>query len=177
MYKGKHTSKKRSSGKRNLGLVMAMVLLIAVAAGSTIAYLTDSSDPVVNELAPSAISCEIVETVGGGVKSSVTVKNTGKTTAFIRVAVVANELNDDGQIVGPADVSGALGNAGWVRSGMYYYYTQPVAPNGGLTGELLSSAISLDGCQVTVLAEAIQAQPADAVVSAWGVNPANLGSR
>lgn len=173
MYQGKHVSKKKTRRKKSLGLAMALVLLIAAAAGSTIAYLSNSSAPVENDFAPSDITPTIEETVSGGVKSSVKVTNSGETTAYIRVAVVANTVDEDGNITGSADVSGFLGNTGWVKSGNFYYYTSPVAPNAS-TGELLSGSIDLSGIQVTILAEAIQAQPADAVVSAWGVNPANL---
>ena len=171
MYQGKHVSKKKTRRKKSLGLAMALVLLIAAAAGSTIAYLSNSSAPVENDFAPSDITPTIEETVSGGVKSSVKVKNSGETTAYIRVAVVANTVDEDGNITGSADVSGFLGNT-WVKSGNFYYYTSPVAP-GASTGELLSGPINLSGIQVTILAEAIQAQPADAVVRAWGVNPAN----
>ena len=175
MSQGKHLKKAKLNKKRSLGVVLALVMLVVAVAGTTIAYLTHSSKQVVNSFSPSAITCDIEETVGGGVKSSVTVKNTGETAAFIRVAVIANSVDEEGNITGAANVDSFLGGANWFKSGMYYYYTQPVSPN-ETTGELLKSSIDLTGIQVTILAEAIQSEPASAAQSAWGVSPASLGS-
>ena len=175
MSQGRHSKKAKMNRNRSLGIVLALVMLVVAVAGTTIAYLSHSSEPVVNSFSPSAITCDIEETVGGGVKSSVMVKNTGKTAAFIRVAVIANTVDGEGSITGPANVDSYLGGANWVKSGMYYYYTQPVSPD-GTTGDLLNSPINLTGIQVTILAEAIQSEPADAALSAWGVSPGSLGS-
>ncbi|MDD6047684.1 MAG: hypothetical protein PUC97_09760, partial [bacterium] len=67
----------------------------------------------------------------------------------------------------------------WVKSGDYYYYTLPVAANGGtpanpLIGEpgiaLIEYTDADGGMQaIEVMAEAIQSQPAKAVGEAWGV--------
>ena len=175
MYQGKHLRKKKHSKRINLAAVSALMLLVVIGSAMTIAYLSHSSEPVVNSFSPSAITCDIEETVGGGVKSSVMVKNTGKTAAFIRVAVIANTVDGKGSITGPANVDSSLCGANWVKSGMYYYYTQPVSP-GDTTGELLKSSIDLTGIQVSILAEAIQSEPVSAAQSAWGVSPASLGS-
>ena len=175
MSQSRHSKKAKLNKKRSLGVVLALVMLVVAVAGTTIAYLSHSSNPVVNTFSPSAITCEIEETVGGGVKSSVMVKNTGETAAFIRVAVIANTVDGEGSITGPANVDSYLGGANWVKSGMYYYYTQPVSPN-ETTGELLKSSIDLTGIQVSILAEAIQSEPVSAAQSAWGVSPASLGS-
>ena len=175
MYQGKHSRKKKHSKRINLAAVSALMLLVVIGSAMTIAYLSHSSKPVTNEFSPSQISCEINEKVEDGFKKSVMVQNTGKTKAFIRVAVVANTVDEEGNITGAANVDGFLGGANWVKSGMYYYYTQPVSPN-GTTGELLKDSINLTGIQVTILAEAIQSEPASAAQSAWGVPPASLES-
>lgn len=175
MSQGRHSKKAKMNKKRSLGAVLALVMLVIAVAGTTIAYLSHSSEPVVNSFTLSEITCDIEETVRGGVKSSVMVKNTGETAAFIRVAVIANTVDGKGSITGPANVDSYFGGANWVKSGMYYYYTQPVSPN-ETTGELLKGPINLTGIQVTILAEAIQSEPASAAESAWGVKPASLGS-
>ena len=176
MYQGKHSRKKKHSKRINLAAVSALMLLVVIGSAMTIAYLSHSSNPVTNEFSPSQISCEINEEVEDGFKKSVMVQNTGKTEAFIRVAVVANTVDEEGNITGPADVSEKLGSSDWhLHSDGFYYYTQPVSPN-ETTGELLKGSINLTGIQVTILAEAIQSEPASAAESAWGVNPASLES-
>lgn len=169
-------SKYKNMNKRNKLVVMLVIAAIAaITVGTTVAYIYNSSKPAENDFTPSDISCEIEETVTNGVKQSVTVKNTGKTDAYIRVAVVANKVDTEGGIIGAANVDTYLAGADWVKSGMYYYYTKPVDPSGS-TGELLKNAIPMEGIQVTILAEAIQSEPAEAAQEAWGVNPAALGS-
>ena len=176
MAQGRHTKQTKKRTKKSLVIALVLALLLVAAIGSTVAYLTHSSENgLINSFSPSAITCSIEEAVSGGVKSSVKVKNTGETTAYIRAAVVANAVDKDGNIIGSADVSTNLCCSGWVQNGSYYYFTKPVAPEES-TGELLSSAIDLNGKQVTILAEAIQAEPAEAAQSAWGVSPASLGS-
>ncbi len=173
MYRDGHSK----MNKKSLMTVIALLLLLAAAVGTTVSYIRYSSQALINEFTSSVITCQIDETVTNGVKSSVTVKNTGDSSAYIRAAVIANCVNGNGDIVGAADVSSFLAGSGWVKSGMYYYYTQPVAPSAS-TGELLKqgSSIDLAGIQVTVLAEAIQSQPAGAAEDAWGVSPASLAS-
>ncbi|MBQ0037954.1 MAG: hypothetical protein KBS74_04710 [Clostridiales bacterium] len=175
MYQGKSPRKKKPNKRNSLVIALVLAVLLVAAVGTTIAYINHSSNQVKNDFSPSEITCQIDEKVDGGVKSSVKVKNTGKTAAYIRAAVIANTVDDEGNINGAADVSGYLCGDGWVKSGDYYYYTIPVAPNEG-TGELLTESINLEGIQVTILAEAIQSQPASAAQDAWGVSPASLSS-
>ena len=159
-----------------LTIVLPLAAVVVVAVCTTLAYMHYASREVVNSFALSSVSCKIEETVKDGVKSSVKVQNAGNIAAFVRVAVVANTVDASGNITGKADVSTHLCGADWVKhTDGYYYYKTPVAP-GGKTGELLTSAIDLDGIQVTVLSEAIQSQPASVAQEAWGVAPASLGS-
>lgn len=154
-------------------IVMAVIMVTAI--GSTVAYLVNSSEPVDNTFALAKVGCKIDETVENGIKSVVTVKNTGEAPVYIRVAVVANKVDesDPDSIIGPADVSANLCGTDWVKNGDFYYYTKAV-PAGSSTENLLKSGISLEDIQVTILTEAIQAKPIEAAYNAWGVAPASL---
>ena len=182
MNSGKHVVNKtiRSSGMKSGTLLIAILLLVAFAVGGTVAYLVADTTPKENKFTPSGVPCEVTENVKAGVKTSVMVQNIGNTDAYIRVAVIANQLTDE-KITGPADVSESLAGEGWEKNGDYWYWTQPVAPT-GKTGELLKTGetIKLEGIQVTVVAEAIQSDGVKtesgekAVQEAWGVDPSTL---
>ena len=180
MYKGRYEGKHRKAaapvhGKairtgRLTTMVIATVLLLALAIGGTLAWLSTKDAPIQNKFLPTKVTCEVTEKFDGstGVKSNVNVKNTGTIDAFIRVKLVTYRTNDHG----PAFTLGA----NWVKYGDYYYYTKPVAPNQkpetNLTDSmtLIGSYLDTDGGKqaVDVMAEAIQSVPEDAVKAAWG---------
>ena len=168
-YHGSRVEKKARAPKR-FALLLALVLILVGTVGGTVAFLATHTDPVVNTFTPGKVTCQVEETVEGGVKSSVQVKNTGNVPAYIRVAVVANTVDAQGNITGAYDVSDKLCGDNWTKNGDYYYYNTAVDPN-GLTGELLKNSIELEGIQVTILASAIQSTPAEAVQEAWGYVP------
>ena len=138
--------------------MIAAVLLLAVGIGGTIAFLTSSADPVTNTFTPAKVTCEVVETVENNIETGAKIKNTGNIDAYIRVAVVGNSVNADGNIIGQLDMSPYLAAAGWTEGADgYYYWGEKVAP-GALTGELLTAQIELEGNMVSIFAEAIQAE-------------------
>lgn len=149
--------------------LLALLLILVGTIGGTVAYLATHTGPVVNTFTPGKVSCEVVEEFNTDKtqKTSVKVQNTGNVPAFIRVAVVANTVDAQGNITGAADVSTALAASDWTESGGYYYYKGIVQPSEVTGGNLLKSGIDLTGIQVTILASAIQSTPADAVEDAW----------
>ena len=151
----KHENRKPGTRKGFAALV-ALVLILCVTIGGTLAWITAQTPAVTNTFTPGSVTCQVVEDFEDNAKSSITVKNTGNVPAYIRVAVVANTVDDEGNITGADDVSAHLAGTGWSENGGYYYYTGIVEPNYS-TGELLNSSINLSGKQVTVLAQAIQA--------------------
>lgn len=172
----------KSNGKKPLLMIAALALVVALSIGLTSAFLT-SQQGLTNTFTPGKVSCEVVENVSDGKKTVVQVKNPqtdDAVPAYIRVAVVANTVDAEGNITGSADVSGSLGGEGWVQGDDgYYYYTKIVEPKepNNVTDNLLSDDIDLDGIQVTVLAQAIQAHgvtdgtpSVTAVKDAWGNN-------
>ena len=190
MYRGRYEGKHRKAtaapahGKalrtgRLTTMVIATVLLLALAIGGTLAWLSTKDAPIQNKFLPTKATCEVTEKFDGstGVKSNVNVKNTGTIDAFIRVKLVTYRTNDQGQHIGGiASLPAFTLGTGWVKYGDYYYYTKPVAPNQkpetNLTDSmtLIGSYMDTDGGKqaVDVMAEAIQSVPEDAVKAAWG---------
>ena len=194
MYRGRYEGKHRKTAAPARGrslrtgrlttMVIATVLLLALAIGGTVAWLSTKDAPITNTFNPSKVACEVTEKFDGstGVKSNVNVKNTGTINAFIRVKLVTYRTNDQGQhIGGTASLPTFTLGTGWVKYGDYYFYTKPVAPNQkpetNLTDSmtLIGSYMDTDGGKqvIEVMAEAIQSVPDRAVQDAWGVTIAN----
>lgn len=192
MYKGKYEDKHREEAAapasektlrtgRVTAIVMATVLLLALAIGGTVAWLSTKDEPITNTFTPSKVACEVQEDFDKttGVKTNVNVQNTGDTKAFIRVKLVTYRTNDKGQhIGGTAELPEFTLGGNWVPYGGYYYYTKPVEPNqmpaADLTKEmtLKGNYDDADGGHqaIDVMAEAIQSVPEAAVEAAWGLS-------
>lgn len=170
----KHTDR-QNRWKKLLVVAVAAVLMLS-AVGASVAYVHSKTPAVSNSFALATVSCELQETVEDGVKKSVTVKNNGGEAVYIRAAVIANSVDEEGGITGDADVSACLCGTKWVKhTDGFFYFTEAVKANAS-TENLLKSDIDLTGIQVTILTEAIQANPVDAAVDAWGVKPATLAN-
>ena len=165
-------------------LLWALLVSLILVCGVTIAYLFRATNDVTNELVPGRVECKVTEAFDetSGVKSSITVKNTGNLEAWLRVRLVSYWVDANGDIMPKAslDVSFTPG-PGWQplgNSADTYIYAKPVIP-GAFTGELLGSGIMLQTSDegyrqvVEVFADAIQSEPADAVTEAWGYTPAS----
>lgn len=182
MYRDKHEawrSEKTAHKGRLNATIISVVLILTMAVGGTIAFLSTKTDPVVNTFNPSQVTCSVVEDFDGKTKTNVNVENTGDISAFIRVKLVTYRTNDQGQhIGGTASLPAFTLGTGWVKCGDYYYYTYPVAP-GATPADSLAEVIKLtenytdvDGGHqsIDVIAEAIQAGPEATVKAAWGDN-------
>ena len=189
MYRGRYEGKHRKTAAPARGrslrtgrlttMVIATVLLLALAIGGTLAWLSTKDEPITNTFTPSKVTCEVTESFNGstGEKSDVNVENTGTINAFIRVKLVTYRTNDQGQhIGGTASLPRFTLGANWVSYDGYYYYTRPVAP-GGKPGTNLINSMTLTGSYtdadggkqaIDVMAEAIQSVPEGAVKAAWG---------
>ena len=162
-------------------LILSLLVVTTVTVGGTVAYLTTKTDSVVNTFEPSEVSCEVQEKFDGTHKKDINVKNTSDIEAYLRVKLVSYRVNDADppqHIGGEAPINDFNLGADWVKIGDYYYYTKPVAANGGVPAtplttslELTSSYNDADGGRqvIEVMAEAIQSEPAEAVGEAWGV--------
>ena len=187
MYRGRYEGKHRKAaapvhGKairtgRLTTMVIAIVLLLALAIGGTLAWLSTKDGPITNTFTPSKVTCKVTESFNGETKSNVNVTNTGDTDAYIRVKLVTYRTNDQGQhIGGTASLPRFTLGENWVSHDGYYYYTLPVAPGESPETNLTESMTLTDsytdadgGKQaIDVMAEAIQSVPEAAVKAAWG---------
>lgn len=160
---------------RTAVLLIAVLLLISTAVGSTAAFLVTKTEPVVEAFAYAQVSCQVTDTLA--------VQNTGTAQAYIRASYAVNWLDGDGNIAAaaPEDYSCDLVDppqGAWVEGGDgYFYYPDPVDP-GDETPSLLTCSVSYPEnpkytLSVEVVAEAIQSNPAEAAEDAWGVTVSN----
>ena len=187
----------RSQKARKL-LVCLTALLCMAFVGSTIAFLVTQTGQVTNTFQGSKVACAVIENesmdetsglVSVTEKKNVQIKNTGDTTAYIRVAVVVNWMNENGTkvwAVKPTSDEYTITYApdnGWLDGGDgYYYYSKPVAPDSrnNLTSVLIQEAklntgvtgpVGTDGTQyylsIEIVASAIQSTPIDVVKKQW----------
>ena len=173
--------RKPHKGRGRLAMmVLSIVLLLGVAIGGTIAWLSTKTTPVINIFTPAEVTCKVEEDFDAdtGEKTNVNVTNTGNIAVYIRVKLVTYRTNDKGQhIGGTADLPEFTPGKNWVKHGEYYYYTLPVSPGGKPDANLaekmtlMSSYEDADGGKqaIDVMAEAIQSEPEKAVGEAWGV--------
>lgn len=193
-YDGKYLQsehKQLRRPKRLATLLVSLLLVLGVAVGGTVAFLSTRTDSKENTFTPSKVTCEVTETFNNNVKSQVAVQNTGDTTAFIRAAInvtwmsnqdAANQTVSAKVPVKDTDYSITFAkNTNWIQGADgYYYYQLPVAPQGS-TGvlieecELLKNASVPDGyhLSVEIVASAIQSAPDSVVQSMWHVTVAN----
>jgi len=170
MHTRKHTGGPRRRHSKAI-LLLALILLLGLAIGGTVAYLSSSTDDVENEFKLATVGGNIEEDVENNVKTSITVKNTGTVACYVRVALVTNWVNAEGHICTnhSTDLGFTLGS-GWTKGNDgYYYHTDPVKPTES-TSNLLGTSIEMtqaaDGCkmQIEVLSSVIQTN-ADAYAS------------
>ena len=159
------------------------VVVLTAAVGGTMAWLSTKTSDLTNTFEPAKVTCAVDEpnwTNGKSIKENVSIKNTGTTDAYIRAMIVANWCTTDGKVVKTASpYYENLPGSGWVKytDDGFYYYTQPVAPNGGTTNYLFTSCTPVDSekpegadhLEVNIICQAVQSTPAAAVGEAWKV--------
>ena len=166
--------------KRIILIIMICMFTLALVSTPVVAYMIKQTTTAENTFTPATVECQLKEEFTDNEKTSITVTNKGNINAYIRVRLVTYMTDGAGNVTTatPPSVDLTLGdNLGgdWIKdaNSNTYYYKNAVAPN-GTTGDLLKAKISLeDGQVVVVLAEAIQANPSNAVASAWGVTIAD----
>lgn len=162
------------SGGRKTALILSLCLIFALAVGTTFALLKASTAPVENTFTAAKSGTDIVEELDGSQKTSIIVKNTGTAVSYVRVKLVMNWVDDNGNVSAePVNITPSI-TADWFEQDGIYYYKMPVAAK-DFTTNLLKTPITQDAApegyhlEVTVLAESIQAAPSKAVTDSWGV--------
>lgn len=163
MYQGKYNQqqhqqrrrRRRKLNNRALILLASLVLIVGMAAGGTVAWLITNTGAVQNTMVPASVPITINEAVSGTTKTSVTVKNTGNTDAYIRVAIVANAVDADGNVIAGDHPAYTVNPTNWTQIGNYYYYNGIVS-SGESTAELFTGDVNFADGEVNILAESIQ---------------------
>ena len=166
MKYGRHEKK---SDKRAFVAIVALVLVLCLTVGGTVAFLVTRTNSVTNTFTPSKVTTQVVETLDGNTKSDVMIKNTGDTSAYIRATYVVNWVDSEGKIYATQPVAGtaytvSVNETDWTQGADgYYYCNTSIAPD-GLTPVLVNSITpnntAPDGytLQVTIIAEGIQSR-------------------
>ncbi len=161
MYKRKHSAPRKWRNNKIATMAAAIVLVMLVSVGGTLAWRTEQSKAVTNHFTAATADIDIHEEVNNDVKEKVTVHNLGSSPVYVRVAVVINCLDEHGNIIFGKAPGFVLNGRNWTKlNDGYYYYNGILAP-GESTENLLDEPFSLvkDGkkYEMDVLAEAIQA--------------------
>ena len=173
--------------KKQLIAVLSLVAVVVMVAVSDYAdaYMRKTTEEIDNNFIPAEVTCDVIETFDetSGIKSSVQVKNTGNISSYIRLRIVSYYVDSEGEIqfVPSPKVNVNYNKSDWFIDAEEdtYYYRYPVV-NGENTAEFLAegatiklgsyTANSITYYQVVeIVAEAIQAEPAKSVESAWPV--------
>lgn len=191
----KHLKKHRPGRAKALLLIASLAVLLTATVGSTAAWLVSKPAAVENNFVPGKVACQVLEDFGAesgtSVKRNVRVKNNGNTDAYIRVLLVFTWKDDKGNIFSNKPQEGKdyqinKNLTDWIKqesdAGTYYYYKKRVAPEAetDVLIELLRQADGVTGPEngkyklsVDILADAVQADPPEAVAESWGVDVEN----
>lgn len=177
----------RSRSPKLLLSILALVLMIGIAVSVTLAAMFAKADGLTNTFQSAEVEITVKETFDGSTKSNVYIQNNSTTGAYIRAKVVVTWQDGNGNVFAAVPVEGSdyqlTGvDAGWFQKDGFWYWQLPVAA-GEKTKNLIGSCqpqktAPADGytLHVEILAQAIQAVPAQAVTDAWKVTVASDGS-
>ncbi len=132
--------------KRKWMLGSAMILALILVAGGTLAWFTATADPVVNEFTAGTLEIELIDEFDGApnvnpgdcYEKIVYVENTGTKRAFVRIK---KDIAFDNPNLGLGVVEYQLGD-GWVEHDGYFYYTEALAAETGVTTNLFADRAS-----------------------------------
>lgn len=162
MYKGrrvKQTARNHKRTGRKIALLLSLVLLLGAATVGTMAYFTASDSSNSNGFTIGKVACSVTSEDDG----TYTITNTGNVDAYIRVAVVANVV-DEGVIQWESTSVTDDPDDGFTQHSDGFWYSSGIVKANGGTASL---AVTVEnGVQVKVIAEAIQGQ-AYAANNAW----------
>ena len=172
MNRGKYSSRRKAKpNKRSYILLASLILVLGLGIGATAAYLAADSVSVTNTFTPAQIEVEVQEEFSNNVKTNIGAQNTSDVKAYVRITLVEYWMKG-GDIVAKPDggsVTQTELNADWIQANGIYYYTKPLASGAAATAINQVTATVPEGYtyHLDVYAEAIQAEPTDAVKDAW----------
>lgn len=158
---------------------VATVLLLVALAGTVVAYMVHRTASKQNVFHFANISHQVNISGSGNIRTSLTVENTGEMDVYVRVRFVSNWVNGTDLMAKPSEIPvvADLDTGNWIydATNYTYYYKHKLEADGDKTPDLLAGGtitlkVSSEGYNQTfeVVSEAIQAEPDDAVIEAWG---------
>ena len=170
-------------------IAFCVCILACAAVSGSLAWLTSTPGPVVNEFIPGEVTIQVDETFDDEhtTKQNVSIKNTGNVPAYIRVALVPAWVDDEGNIAAkPASLElnddctitwGEDGNgyeADWfIGSDGFYYCKTFINPD--KSTPILIKSCTVKGeeheydFELQVIASAVQSLPTTTVEAVWPV--------
>ena len=103
---------KRINNKKTIILLVSLTLVLGLAIGGVLAFLSASTTELENTFTPSQVTSKVIETVTETEKTNVMIQNTGDTEAFIRAAIVINWADGNGNVYGTQFHPEKSGDAG-----------------------------------------------------------------
>ena len=170
MNNGKYMDAKPRPKAKTLILLVCAALILALSAGTTLAYVIAQSGSVENFFMGASVA-PVISNDGQ------TLSNNGDVPVYIRAMVIVNWMDGDGNVYGKVPECEVTANTGWqydTGTGMYYYgyvvdpKSDPIpAPATVVCGE--DPPASDCSLVVEVVAEAIQAEGmgAKSAMDAW----------
>ena len=170
-------------------IAFCVCILACAAVSGSLAWLTSTPGPVVNEFIPGEVTIQVDETFDDEhtTKQNVSIKNTGNVPAYIRVALVPAWVDDEGNIAAkPASLKlnddcniawgkdGSGYEADWFIGSDGFYYCKTVIEPGASTPILIKSC-TVKGeeheydFELQVIASAVQSLPTSTVEKVWPV--------
>ena len=170
-------SRRRSRVLWSVALCALVVLVLLGSATGAFASLVDTTSGVKEHFLTAKLDCDVTGPVPDEEGNSVyTVKNIGDIPGFVRVTLVANFVDQNGDIVFATVPEISVSGKDWTkiqRDELTFYCYNGVVP-GGASVELpiqVAEAQAVDDAtlQVYVLSDIVQTTPQTAVEEAWGV--------
>lgn len=166
---------KRKFNFKMLAVLVSVILVLGAVVGGTLAYLVTSTGPVTNTFEAGHVGCNV--TVSDN-KYTVAPDSETNTTVYLRAAVVANWVNEDGAVYwqNPSSISVTTetklrNKSEWVLNVAdgYYYYQDEVSVGEHVNAFSVAATGNNPGedytLQIQVLGEAIQSKPGNNAVT------------
>lgn len=135
--------------KRILCLAFSLMLIVPLFANSSLAWVSSNAREITNKFVLGSIGASVVEKFDGNIKSNVAVKNSGNTADYVRVNLVVQVLDEQGNIVATPndDISfencfniKGFNSENWLKIGEFYYYKKSLPA--GEKSEVLFSKVT-----------------------------------
>jgi len=110
--------------KKTIAIVALALTVTGATVGTTIAYLKDTTEEVVNTFEVGSVETELIEVAAGTTKEPY-VLNVGKNDCYVRIRATVSP-STVGNLTKVTNVSKSQD---WVLKDGYYYYTKIVSPN------------------------------------------------